>query len=84
MENVPRIPTTPSQPQVQVRAGVFNQVHFVEVVQSGEVLLELPCTDAINVALQIIATASAAMTRQLARALPQTWPYTLPIGPDDR
>jgi hypothetical protein len=37
-------------------------------------VLDLSCTDALNLAILLIAEAGQGLNRQLARALPQSWP----------
>lgn len=59
----------------RVRTNYFEQIPYVQVLDGyGEPVLDLTCTDALNLAILLIAEAGQALNRQLARALPQSWP----------
>jgi len=56
----------------QVRVNYFEQVPYVQVLDDyGAPVLDLSCTDALNLALLLTAEAGQGLNRQLARALPQ-------------
>lgn len=57
-----------------VRVSYFEQVPYVQVIGGGRVVLDLSCTAALNLALLLVAEAGQGLNRQLARALPQSWP----------
>ncbi len=59
-----------------VRVSYFEQVPYVEVIEGGQVVLDLSCTAALNLALLLVSEAGQGLSRQLARALPQSWPST--------
>lgn len=56
----------------EVRVNYFEQVPYVQVLDDyGAPVLDLSCTDALNLALLLTAEAGQGLNRQLARALPQ-------------
>ena len=69
--------TTPAneiQDLPAVRVSYFEQVPYIQIIESGHVVLDLSCTAALNLALLLVAEAGQGLNRQLARALPQSWP----------
>ena len=66
--------TTEMEDLPAVRTNYFEQVPYVEVVDNGQTVLNLTTTDALNLALRLVAEAGQGLNRQLARALPQSWP----------
>jgi hypothetical protein len=62
----------------RVRTSYFEQVPYVQVLtDSGKTVLDLTCTDALNLAILLTVEAGQGLNRQLARALPQGWPFTV-------
>lgn len=69
--------TTPAneiQDLPAVRVSYFEQVPCIQIIEAGRVVLDLSCTAALNLALLLVAEAGQGLNRQLARALPQSWP----------
>lgn len=59
----------------RVRTNYFEQIPYVQVLDDrGVPVLDLSCTDALNLAILLVAEAGQGLNRQLARALPQSWP----------
>ena len=87
-ESVPLV-TTPANELgdlPRVRVEFFEQVPYVQVLDdTGHLVLDLSCTDALNLGLILVAEAGQGLNRQLARALPQGWPSALqPDRPDEK
>ncbi len=62
-----------------VHTRLADQVPYIEITTAtGRTLLDLSCTGAMNLGLQLIAAAGEGLNRQIARALPQSWPAELP------
>jgi len=56
----------------QVRVNYFERVPYVQILDDyGDTVLDLSCTDALNLALVLTAEAGQGLNRQLARTLPQ-------------
>lgn len=71
---VPLIPTPPNElgDLPQVRVNYFERVPYLQILDGyGQTVLDLSCTDALNLALLLTAEAGQGLNRQLARALPQ-------------
>ena len=71
---VPLIPAPPNElgDLPQVRVNYFERVPYLQILDDyGQTVLDLSCTDALNLALLLTAEAGQGLNRQLGRALPQ-------------
>ena len=71
---IPLIATPPNElgDLPQVRVNYFERLPYVQILDDyGDTVLDLSCTDALNLALVLTAEAGQGLNRQLARTLPQ-------------